>query len=75
VHKLWRIALILKGIIEKGIAHADLGHLRSLVDVIFELLIPHPIIGILTGHDALILCQLINNIDIVKDVENECLDF
>lgn len=81
MHELWRIALILKGIIEKGVAHANLGglillcQLRSLINMIFELLIPHPIVGVLTGDDTLILCQLVNNIDVVKDVQNEGLHF
>ena len=81
VHKLWRIALILEGVIEKGVAHANLGRLlllrqlRSLINMIFELLIPHPIVGVLTGHDTLILCQLVNDINVMKDIQNEGLRF
>ena len=48
--KLRSVALILKGVVEEGIAHADLA-LAVPVHLVAQLLEPHPVIGVLGLRD------------------------
>ena len=63
------IALILEGVIEEGIAHANQAFL-SLIDLIPELLEPHPVIRVASLRD-IVSQELVHDIDVVDNVQDE----
>jgi hypothetical protein len=75
VHELGSVALILECVIEEGITHSYFALLTCLnIDVVLELLEPHPIVDVHRLHDR-VFDKLINYIHAVDDVKNERLHF
>ena len=70
MHQLGSISLILKSVVKESIAHANHALLGTSIDVVSQLLEPHPIIGIFGLSDA-IFEELVDDIDVVNDVQNE----
>jgi hypothetical protein len=70
MHEFWGVALVLKGVVEEGVTHTNFALLSLLnINVILELLKPHPIVDILRLNDT-IFSELLDNIDIVDYVKN-----
>ena len=68
MHELGCVALVLVGIIEKGIAHANQsGRVVRRLKRIAELLVPHPV-GRLFSLNNVIGKQVVNNRNVVNDV-------
>ena len=75
VDEFGRVALVLEGVVEECVAHAYLALVALLdVDVILELLEPHPVVDVLRLQNLLVLEQLLHHIDVVDDVEDERFD-
>lgn len=72
--ELGSIALVLEGVVEEGISHADFGELGAWLDCVLQLLLPHPVARVLARHYALVPKQLVDDVDVVNDVQDERLD-
>lgn len=68
--QLWSVALILKSVIEEGVAHSNLGLLLLGFDKVLKLLVPHPVCWLHTRSNAGVLRELVDHVDVVNDVEN-----
>ena len=72
MHKLGCVALVLEGVVEEGVAHADETLLAAGVELIAQLLVPHPVVGVARGCD-LVAQELVHHVDVVDDVEDQRL--
>ena len=75
VDELGSVALVLEGVVEEGISHADLGELGARLDGVLQLFLPHPVARVLARHYALVPKELVDDVDVVNDVQDERLDF
>ena len=66
------IALILEGVIEEGIAHANQALLFGTIKIVAELLIPHPVTSIARLYDSVIE-ELLHDIDVVDNIQDQRL--
>ena len=73
MYQLCSITLIFKSVVKKGVAHSNLSGLRPLLYEVFQLLVPHPVVGILAGQNGLIFSELVNHINIVNYIEDKGL--
>jgi len=70
VYEFGSVTLILKGVVKECVTHSYLALLTLLdIDIVFQLLEPHPIIDIHALHDW-ILKQMIYNFDIVDNIKD-----
>lgn len=72
MHKFRCVALVLKSVVKERITHAHKTPLISAIELVSELLVPHPVIRLAGLHD-LVFQQLVNNVDVVNNVQDQGL--
>ena len=68
--QFWSISLVLERVVKERIAQTNHALPIVLVDVVFELLVPHPV----SGLPGLIFDELFNDINVMNDIKDERLD-
>lgn len=69
MHQLRCISLVFKCVVKEGVAHSHHALFFPWIDVVPQLLEPHPVVW-LTRLDNAISEQLVYNIDVVDDVKD-----
>jgi hypothetical protein len=73
VNQLGSVALVFVSVVKEGITHANHASLFFAYEVL-ELLVPHPVLGILRGS-YLVSKQLLYHIYVVDDVKDQSFYF